>query len=168
MECIINDKENEWHNQREYVKEELASRFGLKVYDPYDGDENRGSHLQDIQDAKKARNFVKLSEIFHKTVRIDLRLVDRSDIIIAYTPKGVCSVGVPHEIVVANNAKKPVLLVEGTDSLNISLWYYGFIPYECMFGKWEHLFNYLKDVDYGNITNNRWSNLQIDTPTGWE
>ncbi len=44
-------------------------------------------------------------------MHIDLRMVDVSDFVIAYCPTSVYSVGTPHEIVVARQQHKPVLLV---------------------------------------------------------
>ena len=169
LECIVHDTNNSWHEQRQEVKRELKSRLGLLVHDPYDDLENGQAHKDEIKAAKSNRNFVKLNEIFHNTVRLDLRLVDRADILIAYVPNGVATVGTVHEIVNANNAKKPVFLVEGKDAINVPLWYYGFIPYNRMFGRWEALYTCLKEIDDGSeFADNRISSLQIKQPKGWE
>ena len=44
-------------------------------------------------------------------MHIDLRMVDLSDFVIACCPTNLYSVGTPHEIVVARQQRKPVLLV---------------------------------------------------------
>jgi len=48
---------------------------------------------------------------FGETQHIDLRMVDLSDLIIAYCPTNLYSVGTPHEIVMARLERKPVLFV---------------------------------------------------------
>ena len=42
---------------------------------------------------------------------IDLRMIDASDLVIAFCPTNVYSVGTVHEIVLARQQKKPVLIV---------------------------------------------------------
>lgn len=48
---------------------------------------------------------------FWPIMHIDLRMVDVSDFVIAYCPTNVYSVGTPHEIVIARQQHKPVLMV---------------------------------------------------------
>lgn len=52
-----------------------------------------------------------LSTEFWPTLHIDLRMTDLSDFVIAYCPTNVYSVGTVHEIAVARQQHKPVLLV---------------------------------------------------------
>jgi hypothetical protein len=52
-----------------------------------------------------------LSGAFWPVMHVDLRMVDLSDFIIACCPTNLYSVGTPHEIVVARQERKPVLLV---------------------------------------------------------
>jgi len=44
-------------------------------------------------------------------MHIDLRMVDVSDFVIAYCPTNIYSVGTPHEVVIARQQHKPVLMV---------------------------------------------------------
>ncbi len=170
IEAIVQEN-NVWHSTRNIIKEELRERFGLLVHDPYDDEENCEDHFKEVAAAKEAGDYDKLNEIFRRIVRIDLRLVDRADIIVAYVPKNVKSVGVPHEIIVGNNLKKPVFLVEGGSKKDISLWYYGFIPHEHMFNEWTELFSYLKRINNGDkevVADNRISSMLIKNPKGWD
>src|SRR5205823_11163287 len=52
-----------------------------------------------------------VAESFWPALHIDLRMVDTSDFIICYCPTNVYSVGTPHEIILANEQRKPVLFV---------------------------------------------------------
>jgi hypothetical protein len=84
-------------------------------------------------------------------------MVDRADFLIAHLPYKIPTSGSHHEIINSNNAKKPTLLVCPQGRQFIPLWYFGFIPLECMFGCWEDLYAYLQDVDDGKLKeNNRW------------
>jgi hypothetical protein len=53
----------------------------------------------------------RLARGFWPVMHIDLRMVDLSDFVIATCPTNLYSVGTPHEIVVARQQRKPVLLV---------------------------------------------------------
>lgn len=48
---------------------------------------------------------------FWATVHIDLRMTDLSDFVIAFVPTNIYSVGTVHEIVMARNQHKPVMLI---------------------------------------------------------
>ncbi len=58
-----------------------------------------------------ARIRYRLAREFWPVMHIDLRMVDLSDFVIATCPTNLYSVGTPHEIVVARQQRKPVLLV---------------------------------------------------------
>lgn len=52
-----------------------------------------------------------LCEVYFPTLHIDLRMTDLADFIIAYCPTNTYSVGTVHEIAMARQENKPVLLV---------------------------------------------------------
>ncbi len=58
-----------------------------------------------------ARKRAECARTFWETMHIDLRMVDVSDLLVAYCPTNIYSVGTPHEIVVARQQHKPVLFV---------------------------------------------------------
>jgi hypothetical protein len=60
---------------------------------------------------KGARIRSQLASGFWPVMHIDLRMVDLSDFVIATCPTNLYSVGTPHEIVLARQQRKPVLLV---------------------------------------------------------
>jgi hypothetical protein len=61
--------------------------------------------------ARGAQTRGELAAGFWPVMHIDLRMVDLSDFVIATCPTNLYSVGTPHEIVVARQQRKPVLLV---------------------------------------------------------
>ncbi len=116
------DKKNGWRVRvSEFLKEHR-----VKVFDPWYKPEVVGMPHYGKEDefSTKAREQwtfdgtttgdvtrAKLCAEFWPTLHIDLRMVDYSDFLIAYVPSNVYSVGTVHEIVMARQEFKPVLLV---------------------------------------------------------
>ncbi len=111
-----------WRNR---ITRYLQAR-GAVVFDPWNKPEIRGlegygredesSHatrsawtFRDDHEGAKARG--KCAEWFWPIMHIDLRMVDVADFVIAYVPTNIYSVGTPHEIIVARQQHKPVLMV---------------------------------------------------------
>lgn len=100
--------------------------LGVTVFDPWEKPRVRGLHEYGIEDTKTinrrdtwsfdatkkgSKQRAELAEYFWETMHIDLRMVDLSDFVVAYCPTNIYSVGTVHEIVVAREQHKPVLLV---------------------------------------------------------
>jgi nucleoside 2-deoxyribosyltransferase len=148
----FSDQALDW---RMKIKENLLSKFGLRVFDPID-DPKQGVR-KDMIKAKEEKNYEKISQIVHSWVRTDLSIIDRMDFIIANLPYKVPTFGTTHEIVSANDAKKPVLLVCEDGKEKTPDWFWGFINHNFMFGSWNDLYDYLQQVDEGkHKNNNRW------------
>lgn len=150
---------------RPWVKEVLANEFKLRVLDP--NDDPKQKEAVKLPPLKEQGNYGEVRRIVKNFVRMDLSIVDRADIFIAYVPHKVPTTGCVHEIVNSNNAKKPTLLVEGQSKNRLASWYFGFIPDHFMFGKWEELFDFLRDVNAGKYEqDNRWWFL-YHYPSAW-
>ena len=123
---FVTSREEEWANGWRSRLTEMLEAKGVIVFDPYNkpgvrGHEGYGREDETIkmirdnwsfaqsQDAIDAR--AECAELFSPTMRIDLRMVDTSDFLIAYCPTNIYSVGTVHEIVRAREQSKPVLLV---------------------------------------------------------
>ena len=107
------------------MKQFLGS-LGVRVFDPWEKPLVRGLHEYGREDTTTikhrdrwtfaptdagAKTRGELAEFFWPTMHIDLRMVDLSDFVVAYCPTNIYSVGTVHEIVVARQQHKPVLLV---------------------------------------------------------
>lgn len=149
-------------NWRDCPRKVLPTEFGIELFDPFADPKQQWVPL--LKEAQEKKDFNTMASISKSFVRKDLCMVDRADFIIAYLPHKVPTTGTHHEIINSNNAKKPTLLVTNMDSIvYMPLWYYGFIPVECMFAGFSALYEYLREVNAGkHKTNNRWSYVYGD------
>lgn len=137
------------------VKEVLRNEFSLKVFDPFADPKQSQTDL--VGDYRKKKDYDALRRIAKWFVRKDLAVVDRSDIIIAHVPRGVPTVGTVHEVVNGDDAKKPTLLVCPQGKEEAALWYFGIIHPRYIFGDWESLYGYLREVNAGvHHDDDRW------------
>lgn len=144
------------HNWRTEPSKVLREEFHIDLFDPFE--DPKQQWVPHLREAQANKDFDKMAEIARQFVRKDLCMVDRSDFVISYLPEKVPTTGTHHEIINSANAKKPTLLICPQGKEKIPLWYYGFIPHEVMFGAWEELYQYLRDVNAGkHMHNNRWA-----------
>lgn len=85
-------------------------------------------------------------------MHIDLRFVDKSDVIIATLNPDVPAFGTIHEIVVARQQKKPVLLVDPRGKGGTHRWAVGLVGHSNIFETHEEAVSYLADVLNGTMT----------------
>lgn len=142
-------------NWRENPCKVLSEEFGMNIIDP-NADEKQ-KWTSELNEARKNKDFKTMRDISKRFVRKDLGWVDRSDILIAYLPHKFPTTGTHHEIIFANNAKKPTLLICEQGKEFIPVWYYGFIGKkddEYMFDSWEGVYRYLREVNESKHTDN--------------
>ena len=150
---IEHDIEENWRIEPTKV---FREEFEIELFDPFSDPKQQWVPVLEL--ARKNKDYELMFKIAKAFVRKDLCLVDRSDFIISYLPKGVPTTGTHHEIINSVNAKKSTLLICPQGKEHIPLWYYGFIPHETMFGSWEDLYAYLREVNEGkHKDNDRWS-----------
>jgi len=105
---------------------DFLRKLDVTVFDPWVKPDVRGFHEYGREDDKTSSDRdkwkwqsreqgaaarAKRSEKFWPSMHIDLRMVDTCDFVVAYCPTNIYSVGTPHEIIVARQQRKPVLLV---------------------------------------------------------
>lgn len=125
MDFVASRAEERRNGWRTRVRMVLES-WGVRVFDPWFKPIVRNLGRYGIEDetttqARASWRFddglvgatarSALSGSFWPVMHVDLRMVDLSDFIIACCPTNLYSVGTPHEIVVARQQRKPVLLV---------------------------------------------------------
>ena len=143
-------------NWRLSVIDYLVKKFNIKIFDPFS--DPKQQWVETIKSYKKEKNFDKLTDVAKQFVRKDLGMVDRCDALIAYVPYKIPTVGTHHEIINANNMKKPVMLVCLQGKENIPVWYFGCLNHNLFFNSWNELYDYLEEVNKGSFVNfDRWN-----------
>jgi nucleoside 2-deoxyribosyltransferase len=147
-------------NWRISPKKTLKEIFEIDVFDPFD--DPKQQWVPALEEAKENKDLETMVNIAHNFVSKDLCMVDRSDLIIAYVPHKVPTIGTTHEIINSNNSKKPTLLVTDMNDITyIPLWYYGFIPVEFMFPNWNFLYQYLEKINNKTeVLHKRWKYIR--------
>ena len=146
----------EGENWRDKIIENLKKLFKINVFDPFS--DPKQQWVNQIKTYKQEKDYKKLAEIAKQFVRKDLSMVDRCDALIAYLPHKVPTVGTHHEIINANNMKKPVILVCPQGKENLPIWYYGCLNHETFFNNWDEVYDYLEAVNTGKLMEkNRWN-----------
>ncbi len=125
MDFVVDRKQEALIGWRARLTDALES-WGVRVFDPWFKPmvRNLGRYgIEDETSNEERKDWIfdegsrgaavrsRLSGSFWPVMHIDLRMVDLSDFVIACCPTNLYSVGTPHEIVLARQQRKPVLLV---------------------------------------------------------
>lgn len=133
----------------------LTEEFGINVFDPFCDPKQQWATK--LYEAKEREDWETVAKIAKRFVHKDLTIVDRMDAIISFLPHKLPTTGTVHEIINADERKKPTLLVCLEGKKNIPAWYFGIVRHEYMFGSWDEVYAYLKRVDAGECTDDeRW------------
>lgn len=147
------DIKEDWRSSVIYT---LENKFGLKVFNPAADEEQ--ILLKDIEEAKKNKNFDVLEKKAKVFTKKDFGHLDRSDILLGFVPRGICTTGTPTEIKHSLDLKKPTLLVCPEGKENAALWYWGLMKHQYIFSSFEEIYTYLKEVcDGQHNDNHRWA-----------
>lgn len=142
----------EWRTPlKKFLREELE----VQVFDPLE--DSKQSVQPDLLAARDRSDYEEMQRIAKIFVEKDLGIVDRMDFIISHVPHKVPTTGTIHEIVVSVNSKKPTLLVCPQGKNMAGLWYFGVVPHQHIFGCWNDIMEYLREVDSSkHISDRRW------------
>ena len=133
----------------------LTEKFELNLFDPFADPKQKWAPL--LEKARAEKDYPEMERICSMFVRKDLCVVDRADFIVSYLPRGVPTFGTTHEIISANDQKKPVLLVCPEGWEYNPAWFFGFKKI-IKLGDWDNLYAYLQEVDDGkHKDNDRWA-----------
>lgn len=144
----------------EIVKQ--LDRFGLTVFDPSNKVLHSASEIGENKQLFKSliaqEKWVELKAAFEPVMRYDLRCVDKSDfLIISYDPH-YHTIGTVHEMVTANSQRKPILLKYNKEDLSLfNPWIPVLVKTEHLFSSWDSMFQFLDEVDNGNIDMHMWT-----------
>jgi len=147
IDRVTTEESNGW---REKITPSL-NKLGLIVLNPcdkqlYPGHEidNEQYMFKSLKQEGKYQEFKKFGEPIRA---IDLRMVDKSDIILSKIDMKIFNCGTIEEIVLANRQKKPVLLWCPGGLQEIAGWFKLMLPLEHIFGDLDSLFLYLNNIN---------------------
>lgn len=102
----------------------------------------------DMCEAMRSDNkWQELADFVKKIIRVDLKLVDKSDVLVAYIDKNIYMCGTMHEIVVANQQKKPIMLIVNGGKPRCPGWLFGLVEPDNIFDSIESCINKLHIID---------------------
>jgi hypothetical protein len=96
-----------------------------------------------------------IERISKNTIKIDFKLIEQSDIVIAYIDRNVFSVGTIDEIRMACTLKKPVLIITPGGLPNASYWLVGMVGWKSIFNDDDALIFNLECVKQGSVVLDR-------------
>ncbi|TXT66112.1 MAG: hypothetical protein BAJALOKI3v1_50112 [Promethearchaeota archaeon] len=129
-------------------------KLGIDFLDPTDKPvfaRHINDEKQKSNDLKNEGNWYELRSLMKEIVRTDLRMVDRSDAVIAYINVDIYMCGTMHEIVNASVQHKPIFLIVDGGKKRCPSWLFGLIDYQEMFDSVEECISYLHKIDTGLV-----------------
>jgi len=141
---------------REKIKAGIKSRnINLSILDPTKKFGNLKSESKEEKELhfslKEQKKYDELTMYMKKIVRQDLRQIDFCDFLIAKIDVSIHSCGTYHEIILADNQHKPVLLIVEGGKNNCPSWLFGILDHNLMFNSEIELLNFLNEVNNGKM-----------------
>lgn len=129
------------------------SEMGIKVFDPNrDHFANLPTETEEDREALKAErnsgNLAAVKERMRAIIQRDLRMVDLSSFIIANIEPETPTFGSMHEIVVATQQNKAIL-IRTDDKTKFPLWLAGMVNVNLIFTTWFELIQYVRSIHSG-------------------
>ena len=147
---------------RKYIKS-LAKEKGLKLkfLDPTDKfhgfTQDAGKDKENSESLRKQSKWAELRKLRRKIVRVDLRCVDISDLLILYIDASVHMCGSYAEFFTAVQQKKPIMAIIKGGKVNCPNWLFGVLDHHFMFDSVESCIDYLVKLNSGEAElNERW------------
>jgi len=128
----------------------------ITVFDPTNKPCEMGQEIGPEKDRlmtlKAANDWASLREAMKPIVHADLRMVQKSDFIIACLPEDTRTCGTIHEIALAIQCKIPVLLLCPDGRASVPNWLFGVLHYNYMHDSQESLMEHLGNINSGVAT----------------
>lgn len=130
----------------------------------YDGYKDFDTEKEYYYNLRKLGQWDELEKMCQMTMHVDLRLVDKSDVIIAVLNPTIPMFGTIHEIVAARQQKKPVLIIDPRGREGTSIWAIGLVGYKNIFKTIDEVIEFLSCVFTGKMTvdNEEWLFLHFN------
>lgn len=143
----------EWRDEMDYFLHE----FGIGTLNPCSkpsGEQESPDFRGEIQALKDAGKFDEVQELMKPICRVDLRMVDRCDFVIAHVDMNSHMCGTYWEVAQARMARKPVILHCKKGISAMPNWLFGVCEHEEMFDTWSAVQRYILSIHRGEHTPN--------------
>lgn len=104
------------------------------------------ANMDVIDKLKKDGKWSDIEKMSKSTIRIDLRSVDKSDLIYCHLDPAINTVGTIDEISVARTQRKPVIVVTPGGIANASYWIIGRVGRKHIFPDDDSAISYIRDI----------------------
>jgi len=159
----IDDAEDngiQWRRQLVELLKEKKMGF-IKILDPTNKLPGLCEEVGDTQEIMKSHKLHQrwdaLTAMMRPVVRVDLRQVDVCDFLIAYIDVDIHACGTYHEIVIANQQKKPILIISKQGKKSVPSWLFGILDHDCFLESVEECVDYLSGINDGGVpANDKW------------
>ena len=123
-----------------------------------------GGEKDRLMTLKEAEDWGSLRESMKPIVHADLRMVQKSDFVIACLPKNIPVCGTIYEIAIAITCKIPVLILCPDGRKTVPNWMFGVTHYNYMHETQDSLMEYIQNVDSGvaTIDKSKWQFFNWD------
>lgn len=121
-----------------------------KPLNNFEGDDLDAAFKQ-IGKLHKNGDWEEIEKLSRNTIRIDLRLIDKSDLIYTHIDPDVYSFGTPDEIGMARTQRKPVIAVVNGGIQKAPYWLIGRIGRRNIFASDNDAISYMKDIMHGKV-----------------
>lgn len=148
--CASWEDANDW---RDDITEFLRG-LNIGVMNPCNkpsGDEESPSLAGDVRALKREWAYDEASAVMKEICRVDLRMVSKSDFLIAHLDMSINMCGTFHEIVQAKMNRIPVLIHCEQGKSEIPNWLFGTCNHNDMFSSWGELKERISKIDSGEI-----------------
>ncbi len=133
--------------------------LGIKIFDPTEKPINIGSEkLEDRnyhQLLRRHLDYEAMAEVSKIIRGVDLRMIDIVDFLVVNIDTDISTCGTWEELFLANSQKKPILVYIKQGKHQAPFWLFGTIPHRNIFGSWDETENYIRQIDNGYITDDR-------------
>jgi len=156
---FVEDDGVKW--RQNITKQFEDQNINIKVLDPTDKPIGLGSEIgvekHYIQHLKNEGKYNEVTKWVKKLQRIDLRMVDMSDFVIALVDPRITMFGTIHEIIEATRESKPVFVLTIGGKPKASGWLFGLVDYHEMFDDVDKCIDHIDLLNKGVIPlDDRW------------
>jgi hypothetical protein len=118
------------------------------------GEQESPTFRKDVQDLKTLGDFDEVTKLMKPICRVDLRMVNKADFLIANIDMDTVMFGTVHEIAIARSIRIPVIVHCKQGKSALPNWIFGVCDHNEMFGTWQEVKDYIYNIHTGKVDPN--------------